>query len=224
MNRTQFDLSRIDAVLEHVAAGAHRTDYVIERLAAGLDLDDAPIYATEESGPDLAEQLWPGKVKFLPGKNGSWVVSRRWLVGHYPGMGWVAIDLRAGAHATVERASVGAPATDLITKVSELIGEPGVTYFVSVIERHIRDDADRAAGVRDVCLGRVRGDRTAVKAKLSRIMASARLDEMHEIAFYGSDDNGVYSIPVLVGTFTGRELLVKLIGWLELNNSNGGSR
>jgi hypothetical protein len=114
-------------------AALYRIDFVLERVAAGLDLDDAPLYTPElalgpcppGAGDDRleSERLWPGRVKFLPGKDGMWIVDRHWAVCcTYPK--WVAIDLHARENATIERASVGEPADTLIEKITELIGAP----------------------------------------------------------------------------------------------------
>lgn len=77
----------------------------------------APSYALEP------EQIWQGRVMFLEGKDGMWVVDHTWVVMQaYPD--WTAVDLRAGEHATVERAVVGTPRRTLFDKIVELIGDP----------------------------------------------------------------------------------------------------
>lgn len=94
---------------------AARAARVVVPIRAGLDSCTA-----RGEDPREVERLWPGRVAFLEGKDGMWIVDHRWAVCEdYDGR-WVAIDLPAGG--TVEHNSVGEPAATLGGKIAELIG------------------------------------------------------------------------------------------------------
>jgi hypothetical protein len=90
-------------------------------------------------------------------------------------------------------------------------------YFVSIIERHIRSDADRVAGVRDVPLGLRQGRDARIAEYLAEALAKieATPDETYEVDFYGCDIAGFNTEEIVRGNFHGRDLrgVFRRAGW-----------
>jgi hypothetical protein len=136
-------------------------------------------------------------------------------IGH---MSAAAATLDAVRDAVAQGQTDGAPADRTLATVTDLLTKHDArrqTYFVTVVERHIRSDADRDAGIRDVPLGSVQGNRSVVEAHLLKVLARVRPLEVHEIHLYGQDADGVNVNPILRGHFAGHELVGALAeaGW-----------
>jgi hypothetical protein len=81
---------------------------------------------------------------------------------------------------------------------------PDRTFHLSVVERHIRSDKDRDAGIRDVPVGSVNGDLELIRYALPKMFEQMDAACRYEIHFYQQNEPFGYNERLLVGdTFDG---------------------
>jgi hypothetical protein len=95
------------------------------------------------------------------------------------------------------------------------------TFFLVIVERHIRNDEDRAAGVRDVVYARLEGDRDLIRYAVRQVLDRLTPTETYSVNLYGQDAPfRTNTDPTIIMEAPGERVRTSLWRWANTDRSH----